>query len=566
MTSFDWAMVVFWVVGTSAFGVYFRKYVKSTRDYLLAGKRLRWWQIATAQAADAVDATDFVATTGQGFRTGLSQIGYAWWGMGIGSILLSRYITPLLYRTGVYTNAEYLELRFTPSLRIASAVIQVLYRFVAMALVVYAMATVFKVIVGMDLWHAVWAAMVLTLLYVLASGQLGVVMAAIPQVLLMMVTSILIFVSATVEIGGREGFLKHRADFGNALHLAGYCEPGVPGGIYLWGLILTLVTYPIVNQTVAQRILGARSEIDARKGTIASLVPWCIITGASTIVGMLGLVILPELPAAKAEDMFPLYMERYLPQGVLGLGVASLVVASMSTGAGIGTAIAGLMTVDVFKYLRRKKRPDAYYLWLTRLFAFLSIVCGTLFAMLIPRFGGMIPFYVAFTGTFFLPLTVPYVGGALYRRASRGSGMAALVAGIGLGTILFLGNELPQALDRPEWSLPTFLSQAQWRPFWVLGFTAIVFVGWSFIENRVRGAIPDTELASILNCRELGRTAGPDEVEQLVRSQPLRPWDGQANIDYDSVGIPKDLPWYAHPATFEVSIVALLVVLMIWWW
>ena len=109
---------------------------------------------------------------------------------------MSRYVTPLLYRTGVYTNAEYLELRFTKSLRIASAVLQVLYRFVAMALVVYAMATMFKVIVGIDLWVGVWAAMILTLIYVFASGQLGVVMAAIPQVVLMMVTSVLVFAGA----------------------------------------------------------------------------------------------------------------------------------------------------------------------------------------------------------------------------------------------------------------------------------------------------------------------------------------------------------------------------------
>ena len=185
MNWFDWLMVVLWVVGTSGLGIYFQRYVNSTRDYLLAGKRLRWWQIGMAQSADAVDATDFVAITGQGFRAGISQIGYAWWGMGIGSLLLSRYLVPLLYRTGVYTNAEYLELRFTRSLRLASAILQVLYRFVAMALVVYAMATMFHVIVGINLWIGVWLAMALTLIYVITSGQLGVVMAAIPQVLLM---------------------------------------------------------------------------------------------------------------------------------------------------------------------------------------------------------------------------------------------------------------------------------------------------------------------------------------------------------------------------------------------
>ena len=556
MTEVDWIMVVAWVVGTSAFGVYFKKHVKSTRDYLLAGRRLRWWQIAVAQSADAVDATDFVATTGQGFRTGISQIGFAWWGMGIGSILLSRYITPLLYRTGVYTNAEYLELRYTPALRIASAIVQILYRFVAMALVVYAMATMFKVVVGIDLWHGVWAAMILTLIYVLASGQLGVVMAAIPQMLLMLLTSVLIFVYAIVEIGGWRGFSKHAADFGNLLHLAGHSQPGVPGGVYLWGLILTLVTYPIVNQTVAQRIVGARSEMDARRGTIASLLPWCIITGISTAVGIMGIVILPELASKDADFIFPLYMQRYLPAGLLGLGVAALMVASMSTGAGIGTAIAGLMTVDMFKYLGQSDRTDKYHLGMTRLFAALSIICGTLFAMLIPTFGGMIPFYVAFTGTFFLPLTVPYVGGALYKNASRGSGMAALAGGVGLGLVLFLGSG----------HLPTALGHPQWRPFWVLGFSSIVFVVWSMIENKVRGPIPQTELASILSSSKLGKSATPREVKEMIQSQPVPPWEGQKNLDYDALGIPENVPWYSHPTTFEVSAIVLLVVLMIWWW
>jgi len=561
MTYIDWIVVVVWVVGTSAFGFSFRRHVKSTRDFLLAGRRLRWWQIAMAQSADAVDATDFVATTGHGFRTGMSQIGFAWWGMGIGSLLLSRYITPLLYRTGVYTNAEYLALRYTPSLRIASAILQVLYRFVAMALVVYAMATMFNVIVGIDLWLGVWAAMILTLIYVFASGQLGVVMAAIPQVVLMMVTSVLIFAGATMEFGGWNGFREHAPALGDLVHLAGHEKPGVSGGVYLWGLILTLLTYPIVNQTVAQRIVGARSEMDARKGTVASLLPWCLITGVSTAVGIMGVVLLPELHLGEPDHAFPKYMERYLGSmgpGVLGLGVAALVVASISTGAGIGTAIAGLVTVDVLGFSSSKESTDPKYLWLTRLFACLSIICGTMFAMLIPHFEGMIPFYVAFTGTFFLPLTVPYIGGALYRGASRGSGMAALVAGVGVGSILFFG----------DWFefLPAEVAHPQCRPFLVLEASFLVFFAWSMVENRIKGLVAKTDVASMLNSSDLGKPATSEEVKAMIQTLPLDAWAGKDELDYQQLGIPKNVAWYAHPTTFEVVAVVLLIVLMIWWW
>jgi hypothetical protein len=78
-------------------------------------------------------------------------------------------------------------------------------------------------------------------------------------------------------------------------------------------MILTLVTYPIVNQTAAQRIVADRSELDTRRGTIASLLPWCAITGVSTAVGIMALVLFSELLAGEAEYIFPLCMQRYLP-------------------------------------------------------------------------------------------------------------------------------------------------------------------------------------------------------------------------------------------------------------
>ena len=52
----------------------------------------------------------------------------------------------------------------------------------------------------------------------------------------------------------------------------------------------------------------------------------------------------------------------------------------------------------------------------------------------------------------------------------------------------------------------------------------------------------------------------------MVKSQPISPWEGQENVDYDAVGTPKNVPWYAHPTTYEVMVVLLLAALMVWWW
>ena len=105
--------------------------------------------------------------------------------------------------------------------------------------------------------------------------------------------------------------------------------------------------YP-VHSTVAQRLVAARSELDARDGAIFGLPGWFLVTGFSTIVGIMAVLLIPGLKSTEADKIYPMMMVKYLPSGVLGLVVASLMLASMSTGAGIGTAIAGLFTVDIY--------------------------------------------------------------------------------------------------------------------------------------------------------------------------------------------------------------------------
>ena len=556
MGPLDWFFVTLWVLGTSGVGLYFRRQVKSTSDYLLTGRRLSWWQSGVAHAADMLDATDFVSTAGQAYRVGLAQVGYAMHGAGLGFIIMSRWVVPLMYRCGVYTNAEYLELRFNTTLRVTSVVVQTLYRFVAMGMVVYSMAAAFHVLLGVNLWAAVWGAMALTILYVFTSGQLGVAMAAIPQVALMVGAGVMVCAFVLVDVGSFEGLAASLHDRPQYFHLTGYGEPGVPGMVYLGGLVLTLLTYPIVNQTVAQRFLAARSEVDARNGCFAGLVPWYIVSVTSSLVGICAVVAFPHLNSVEADFVYPRLLEQYLPAGLLGLAVAALVVASMSTGAGIGTALGGLFTVDVYARFIRRDATDAHYLVVSRLGAALSILVGSAFARAIPAMGGLLPFYVAFTGSLFLPLAVPYIGGALYSRASRGSGTAAVVGGFATGLVLILLEDL----------LPVYMGHRQWRPFWSFGAAWTVFFLWSWFENRYRGPLSEADIAAALNRRALGAPGTPAEITERVRQFPQLQTQMAQFSSVKNPGVPADLPLWQRPGTYEIAVTLLLVAILVWWW
>jgi hypothetical protein len=70
----------------------------------------------------------------------------------------------------------------------------------------------------------------------------------------------------------------------------------------------------------------------------------------------------------------------------------------------------------------------------------------------------------------------------------------------------------------------------------------------------------------MLSSFELGKAAEPDEVKDMIQSRSVPPWPGKENLDFETVGISKAVAWYAHPTTFELSALVLLIVLMIWWW
>ncbi|MFC2077135.1 sodium:solute symporter [candidate division KSB1 bacterium] len=556
MEPFDWLVVVLWVVGTSGVGLYFRRRVKTTSDYLLTGKRLNWWQSGVAHSADMLDATDFISSTGQAYRIGMAQIGYSLHGVGIGFILLSRWIVPLMYRVGVYTNAEYLELRYNTALRLTSVIIQTLYRFVAMGMVVYSVAVAFHVLLGVNLWWAVWGVMALTMLYVFSSGQLGVAMAAIPQVGLMIFASILVLGYVLADVGGFSGLATALADKPQYFHMAGHDEAGVPGGVYLMGLVLTLITYPIINQTVAQRFLAARSEVDARIGCFAGLVPWYLVAVSSCLVGFCAVVLYPDISSVEADFLYPRLLQAYLPSGLLGLAVAAMVVASMSTGAGIATALGGLFTVDIYARFIRPDAADTHYLRVTRLVAAATIIIGSLFARAIPAMGGLLPFYLAFTGSLFLPMTVPYIGGALYARAGRGSGLAAVIGGFVVGAALFLLG------DR----LPVYMSHPQWRPLWSFGSAWLVFFVWSVLENRLRGPIPNSDIAASLNHKVLGAPGSTEEVARRIEQHlDIHPQAARFS-EVPNPGVPERTPFWRRPAFYEIVVTLLLILALVWWW
>ena len=108
MTAFDWLIVVLVNGAIVGYGLLISRGTKSASDWFLAARGLPWWMVGLSMFATAVDSGDYVAVVGGAYTFGLSNLTTWWLGIPIGWFVVSYVVFLPLYRSGMFTNAEYL--------------------------------------------------------------------------------------------------------------------------------------------------------------------------------------------------------------------------------------------------------------------------------------------------------------------------------------------------------------------------------------------------------------------------------------------------------------------------
>ena len=356
MTPFDWAIVALYVAAALGIGVYFAKRAAAgTVEFFVAGRSLPWYVAGTSMVASTFSSDTPLFVAGMVREQGV-YANWLWWSGGIGTLVSVFFFAHLWRRTRAVTEIEFLSRRYDPgtavdALRVFRALFDgVFINCVIMASVTLAMSKIIVVILElsaeplftMPVFGGVTpSALILValgvaaVLYTSLSGLYGVVYTDLIQFALAMVGAFALAVIVYVDLsqgGGSEvatlrdspGF---RADTMNLLPEFGWDLKtatffilisvgwwyGAPGG----GFFL-------------QRVLATRSERDAMLSLywfgfchyVLRSWPW-IIVGLASLVYFPGLV--------DGEQAYPEMIQRFLPVGLKGIMVASLLAAFMST-------------------------------------------------------------------------------------------------------------------------------------------------------------------------------------------------------------------------------------------
>lgn len=498
MTPLDWAIVLVLNGGIVAYSLIAFRNKGESFDWYLAAKSMPWWVIGLSAFGTAVDSGDYVGIVGGSYQLGLSQLAQWWLGIAVGWTVLSFFVIVPMYRSGVFTNAEWLEFRFGPATRLLAVLINVQSRTNVLGNIFFSMFLVLNVVAGIEettCWLVVVGAALSSALYIVRGGLRAGVLTDALQSAAMLVASFVLWGFVYSGLGGWEGVTARleAVEEGLAdtlLHVGGYSPPGVPPLIVIFGFLVVLTTYAVVNQYEALRFLGARSEWDFKMAALVASIATAICLFFNVSLGPMARAQFPGLEIV--DQAYPLMIKEYLPAGLVGLVVAGLVAAGYSTFDSISIGISSLFVRNVYARTMVKDATDAHYTKVGRILVPIILAMGFVY---VPFLGekGMLLFYLRLAGAIAVPLMTVILMG-VFTRVHRETGIVGLLVGLGYGLSALLA-------DFNEWPLPVWYQNTWWTYLWNLVLPAASMLIASKLIDRRRGPVRDEELRGLVYVR-----------------------------------------------------------------
>ncbi len=351
LTVLDWAIIAAFLLISFSISFYYRKVAeKGLTGFFLGGRNLPWYlagisMVATTFAADTpLAVTEIVASKGIAGN-------WLWWSFILGGMLTAVFFSRLWRRSGVVTELELIDLRYSGAgakyLRKIKAVYLGLFmNALVIAWVNKALISLLHIFFDIPESELIWwaaGAMIFVAAYSSISGLMGVAVTDAFQFILAMIGCIVlaVLVLQSEKIGGVAG-LKAKLD-PNALNFfptfgggSGGFSLGMPEFIAFAGVIWWSSWYPGQEPGgggyVAQRMMSTKSEKDSLLATLFfQAAHYCLRPWPWIIVGLAAIVLYPELGVDDKKLGYVMAMKEFLPPGLTGLMLAAFFGAYMST-------------------------------------------------------------------------------------------------------------------------------------------------------------------------------------------------------------------------------------------
>lgn len=416
LSTLDIVIVVAFLALSLAIGIYYNKKNQSIEDYFVGGRRIPWYVAGISMVATTFAADTPLAVTELVGQSGISG-NWLWWSFLVGGMLTTFFFARLWRKSGVLTEVELIELRYSGKaasfLRgFKSLYLGVFINVLIIGWVNLAMIAILQVFFGLSTETATYytiGAMLFAAFYSSLGGLWGVSVTDTVQFTIAMTGTIIlsILVVNSPEIGGLSGLKSQLpADVFSFFPSIGTPAEGGQVLVVTLGAFLAYVGvqwwaswYPGAEPGgggyVAQRMMSTRSEKESVYATLLFQVahyairPWPWI-----LVALCSLVLYPELQGAEQKQGFVMAMRDYLPTGLRGLLLVAFIAAYMST---ISTQLnwgAGYVVNDFYKRFLAKEKSQKHLVMVSRLVTLLLMALAVYATSLMDSISGVWAFLI----------------------------------------------------------------------------------------------------------------------------------------------------------------------------
>ena len=464
MTPESWinlGIVVGYMVGMLALGLWLARFIRGGDDYFIAGRSLNRWVICGSIMATNVAALYLVGPAGNAYKVGAPLLLMAWSGNMLAAIAAITFL-PRFRRLGLTTITELIQQRYGSVVSISVSLLWIIFYALFSGVTMMTCATIitgaFGVpetfhLPGLDTFETVTVAVAgVVVVYCLASGLLAVVYTDLLQSFLIIGGAVILLPLGIQAGGGLEALFSpdHVSPDRISPDKWVMWRPSGPdaGTDYLTIMMLFVLGLPywFTSQYMLQRSFAGKNVHEASKGLL-----WAaVLTGPLTLCYIVPVMVAGvelQNPAGGKDTILPFLAQTVMPIGLGGLFLAALIAASNSTASSYLNSLATLFERDIYRPLRPGK-GDRHYLSVGRRVTIVAGLAGMLYAIYSHHAKLGLLDAAWLIGSIFQPALFVVVAGALYfRRATKAGGLACLGVGIGytlcgaLGTWQWIGNE-----------------------------------------------------------------------------------------------------------------------------
>ncbi len=351
-------------------GIFFSRNIKSTADYFLAARSAPWfWIMGAVWATNIGFLHGYLAHGGAAYEWGLIQANFEWFQGPFGYILTGLFFIAFYWRAGIFTVPHFLERRYGSAIRVIYSVAWLIIFVVTIAAELYLGGMFLRRLLNLPFWPTVLVLTGVVGTYTLLGGLGAAIMMEFVQFVIMMAGTMPLMFILLHLVGGFDGLTDVLVTQWNVSPqyfsvLPDFHHPYGPGPwIILGQCFVVTIGWCAGHQSMVQRNLGARSLYDSKLGYVVAGVPKTLGAFLYVVPMIMAPIIFAQrgIFVERSDAAYGKLILHLLPSGMLGLFIAGLVSAGLSSIGSVLNSSSTMLVKDIYERFFVKGKSDHHY-------------------------------------------------------------------------------------------------------------------------------------------------------------------------------------------------------------